>query len=157
MTPAHGPPPPLDYAPPPPAAPDRRPWGVMPRLAAVLVSAAFFLQIAFGLVVPPFEEKFKSFNLKLPGVTQLYLDATHWWNREYGWVFGWGLTLAVAVAAGVGAATHPGPGPGPPVRWGRLTALVLLTFVLIAAVTVAAVGMPMFTLIEGITNKPGGK
>lgn len=149
-------PPPLDYASPPPAS-DRRPWWVMPRLAVVLVAAASFLQIAFGFVIPPFEEKFKSFNLKLPGATQLCLDAAAWWNRGYGWLYGWGLALAVAAAALVGMVIHPRAASAQPVRWGRTVTLVVLVFILVSAVTVLAVFMPMMTLIEGITNKPGGK
>ena len=150
-----GPPPTLDYGLPPAAS--GRPWWVMPRLAVVLMSAAFFFQISSGFVVYRFEAMFKDFNVKLPGTTVLYLNVARWWQQEYGWAVGWGLALAVAISALAWTASHPRPGSVRPLRWGRAVMLVVLVFILISAVTVLAVFMPMITLIEGITNKPGGK
>src|SRR3954462_15302719 len=61
--------------------------GAMIYPAVVISIAVGIVSMIMIFVIPKFKEIFKSFNLKLPGVTQVLLDIASFMSKQYGWAY----------------------------------------------------------------------
>ena len=136
-------PPPLDYGQPP--ASDFRPGDVLGPLFAW---GAFAAVVTVSMVIVlRVKQVFLDFHLKLPGLTQLLLIVqgflTTWYGLTVLWLIPFAVTALVWPAdRGVKRAVR---------RLGIVLTLLFIAYVVIA------LGMPMMTLAEGISQQPTGK
>jgi type IV pilus assembly protein PilC len=61
--------------------------GAMIYPVVVITIAVAIVSMIMIFVIPKFEQIFKDFGMKLPGVTQLLLDISHWFAQDYGWAY----------------------------------------------------------------------
>lgn len=61
--------------------------GAMIYPAVVITIAVAIVSMIMIFVIPKFETIFKDFGTKLPAVTQLLLDISHWFAEDYGWAY----------------------------------------------------------------------
>jgi hypothetical protein len=125
----------------------RRWFSLRSVLFALLVTG--LVQISLLL---PFQLKplFLQFHLKLPVLTQVWLDIGDWWNEEYGWA----IVLPLSFGASVGVTLLRGralPGNGR-IKWLLFANLVFLAFNVIFVLTALAAYLPMIRLIEDMSN-----
>jgi type IV pilus assembly protein PilC len=64
------------------------------KVVGAMIYPAVVISIAVGIVsmimifvIPKFEQIFKDFNTKLPFITQLLLDMSNWFAKQYGWAY----------------------------------------------------------------------
>jgi type IV pilus assembly protein PilC len=61
--------------------------GAMIYPVVVITIAVAIVSMIMIFVIPKFKDIFKDFGAKLPAVTQLLLDISDWFARDYGWAY----------------------------------------------------------------------
>jgi type IV pilus assembly protein PilC len=61
--------------------------GAMIYPAVVISIAVAIVSGIMIFVIPKFEQIFKDFGTKLPAITQVLIDFSHWFGAEYGWLY----------------------------------------------------------------------
>lgn len=85
----------IEYASPPALA--KRRW-FSPRATTVCVLITCAVHIAFAVPTWGIKMIFRDFNMKLPTLTQHFLDASDWWTNGRGWIAG----VAIAILGPIG-------------------------------------------------------
>ena len=61
--------------------------GAMIYPAVVITIAVGIVSMIMIFVIPKFEQIFKDFGTKLPAITQILLDTSNWFAKQYGWAY----------------------------------------------------------------------
>lgn len=61
--------------------------GAMIYPAVVISIAVAIVSMIMIFVIPKFEQIFKDFGTKLPPITQILIDFSHWFGADYGWLY----------------------------------------------------------------------
>jgi type IV pilus assembly protein PilC len=61
--------------------------GAMIYPAVVILIAVAIVSMIMVFVIPKFAKIFEDFHLKLPAITQVLVDFSHWMAAEYGWAY----------------------------------------------------------------------
>lgn len=71
--------------------------GAMIYPVVVITIAVGIVSMIMIFVIPKFKDIFKDFGAKLPGVTQLLLDISEWFAKDYGWAYLLAFPFVVAM------------------------------------------------------------
>ena len=71
--------------------------GAMIYPAVVISIAVGIVSMIMIFVIPKFEDIFRDFGTKLPGITQVLLSISRWFANDYGWAYILGFPFAWAI------------------------------------------------------------